>query len=189
MKPGLWQTMFRSSRLRCPECGEGKFAKSWRETHEECPHCGFDFRVEDGFYLGSIYLNYGLLAVASLAVGLPVVWLGYVTAWTATIIGVVVCISVSVWFFRYARSLWLGLGYFIDHTVRAGSTAMSDSESLDRRQTYLESSQKSIEGICYFCHEQFQFVESRLASWVACPFCAEQILLTHIQITCKSHSC
>ena len=31
--------------------------------HERCPHCGVKFEREPGFFLGSIYINYGLTAL------------------------------------------------------------------------------------------------------------------------------
>lgn len=96
MKPDLLQTIFRSGRLRCPDCGEGKVAKNWRETNEKCPKCGFDFCVEGGFYLGPIYLNYGFLAVVSLTVGMPAVWFGYVTEWVAVTVGLIDFIPMSI---------------------------------------------------------------------------------------------
>ncbi len=179
MKPDLLQTIFRSGRLRCPDCGEGKVAKNWRETNEKCPKCGFDFCVEGGFYLGSIYLNYGFLAVVSLTVGMPAVWFGYVTEWVAVTVGLIAFIPMSIWFFRYARSLWLGFGYYIDHTVRDGRRHdLLESESQIRRETDLEPSQESIEAICYFCHRRFSSAKFQPASWIECPICKERIFIT-----------
>ena len=31
--------------------------------HDACPHCGFSYEREPGFYLGSIYLNYGATVI------------------------------------------------------------------------------------------------------------------------------
>src|SRR5947208_11815222 len=48
---------------RCPLCGQGKLFRGWLLMNKECPHCGLKFEREPGFFLGSIYINYGLTAV------------------------------------------------------------------------------------------------------------------------------
>ena len=174
--------MARSLLLRCPECGQGKVAKNWRQTYDECLRCGFDFRVEGGFYLGSIYLNYGLMSVVTLAVGLPLVWWGYVPPRTASTVGVIFCVLLGVWFWRYARSLWLGLTYYIDHNVRRETKiSRNQSDSLDRYRVDLDPNQEVFECACPFCHTRFHFAESGLKSWAACAFCHERILLVPIR--------
>lgn len=79
-----------------------------------CEVCKLDFRQEPGFYLGSIYFNYGLTALIVtaayftlyFAADLPDgVLLGGLTAF---------CVLFPLWFFRYARSLWLGVDQYFD---------------------------------------------------------------------------
>ena len=181
MRPRLWQTIVRSSLLRCPDCGQGKIAKSWRETHDECPQCGFDFRVEGGFYLGSIYLNYGLVAVIMLAVGMPLVWFGYTSPFVATSLGALLCILLAVWFWRYARSLWLGLGYTIDHNVRAGARTAEREPASHLHEFHLHVNEKGLACVCPYCHTRFRFAESKSGSWDECAFCHEKILLTPVR--------
>ena len=53
----------RALRLRCPICGRGKLFRWWLLMHERCPNCGVKFEREPGFFLGSIYINYGLTAL------------------------------------------------------------------------------------------------------------------------------
>ena len=182
MKPSLGQTISRSCRLRCPACGEGKIAKSWRETHERCPCCGLDFRVEGGFYLGSIYMNYGIMAALLLGTGMPLVWFGYVSPAVASTVGVLMSVPLSIWLWRYARSLWLGLGYLIDHNVRA-ATPNHDSveEREEKLETHVHSDEESMNCVCPFCHERFQFAESRARSWAPCAFCGQQVFLLPVR--------
>jgi hypothetical protein len=80
----------------------------------ECAWCGLDFRREPGFYLGSIYVNYGLTAVLITA--------GYLGLFAAEVISpqallyvmAPFCVVFPLWFFRYARSLWLGFDQYWD---------------------------------------------------------------------------
>ena len=110
----FWRTVFRSCRLRCPRCGQGRLFDGWFAMRPECDECGLDLRQEPGFYLGSIYFNYGLTAL--------IVTVSYFTLYFATtlsdrvvLIGLMVFILFfPLWFFRYARSLWLGFDQYWD---------------------------------------------------------------------------
>ena len=53
----------RALRLRCTLCGQGKLFAGWFKMHGECLHCGAKLEREPGFFLGSIYFNYGLTAL------------------------------------------------------------------------------------------------------------------------------
>jgi uncharacterized protein (DUF983 family) len=115
-KPQLpfWRTVSRSCRLRCPRCGQGRLFEGWFAMRPKCDECHLDFRQEPGFYLGSIYFNYGLTAL--------IVTISYFTLYFATslsdrvvLIGLMVfIIFFPLWFFRYARSLWLGFDQYWD---------------------------------------------------------------------------
>lgn len=80
----------------------------------QCDACDLDFRQEPGFYLGSIYFNYGLTAL--------IVTIAYFTFFFTTsisdrlVLGGLLTFTVvfPLWFFRYARSLWLGFDQYWD---------------------------------------------------------------------------
>ena len=59
----FWRTVGRSCRLRCPRCGGSRLFRGWFTMWPECQHCHLPFVREPGFYLGSIYFNYGLTAL------------------------------------------------------------------------------------------------------------------------------
>ena len=77
--------------------------------HEACPQCGFSYAREPGFYLGSIYLNYGatvvltggLYAVLVLGIGL--------STETALAACLAAAVAFPILFFRHARSFLLAL--------------------------------------------------------------------------------
>lgn len=104
----------RSLRLRCPRCGEGKLFRNMFSMYENCEHCDLLYEREPGFFLGSIYANYGLTALAAtMTYPIATFGLGYPRNWV--IFGIVSFIVVfPVWFHRYARSLWLGFDYRVD---------------------------------------------------------------------------
>ena len=80
----------------------------------QCEQCGCGFRREPGFYLGAIYLNYGLTALL-ITVGYPLLVLsGRFASRTALWLMLTVAVVVPLLFFRHARSLWLGMDEFWD---------------------------------------------------------------------------
>ena len=78
-----------------------------------CAVCGLDYEREPGFYLGSIYVNYGITAVLSgilyfvgLRRGVSSDWLlGGVMAF---------CLTFPVIVFRHARAVWLAFDQYWD---------------------------------------------------------------------------
>lgn len=86
----------------------------WFRMRERCQNCGLVFQREPGFYLGAIYFNYGLTALAITAAFFGL-YLGAgiqpdVLLWPLTAF----CVLFPLWFFRYARALWLGFDQFWD---------------------------------------------------------------------------
>ncbi len=112
--PSYPTVMWRSWRLRCPRCGQGKLFRGWFRMHPKCDHCGLDLVREPGFYLGSIYVNYGLTAmiVTFTYVGLMLAGVG--TPEQLLISLTAFCVLFPLWFFRYARSIWLGFDQYWD---------------------------------------------------------------------------
>jgi uncharacterized protein (DUF983 family) len=109
----FWTIYWRCLRLRCPLCGQGKLFRGFA-MHEACPYCGADFRREPGFYLGSIYFNYGLTA-GIVAVLYPILLFTGVLSNNVLFWGALVfVVIVPVLFFRHARALWLGFDQLWD---------------------------------------------------------------------------
>jgi len=97
----------------------------WFRMHPCCEHCGFSFEREPGFYLGSIYVNYGLTALV-MTVSFMTLFLGAgispdVLLWPETIF----CILFPLWFFRYARAIWIAFDYYWDPPAEYPSTEVS----------------------------------------------------------------
>ncbi len=77
--------------------------------YDACPHCGFSYEREPGFYLGSIYLNYGatvILTGALYAVLVMGLGLSNETTLAVCLTAAVLC---PILFFRHARSFLLAL--------------------------------------------------------------------------------
>ncbi|MBA4018858.1 MAG: hypothetical protein C0483_16950 [Pirellula sp.] len=111
---GFLLRIVRSLRLRCPRCGKGKLFTTWIRMHERCSECALDFRREPGFYLGSIYINYGLTAMAITVTYVIAMATGHGQSRMLFWGSLAFCVLFPLWFFRYARSLWLGMDQYLD---------------------------------------------------------------------------
>lgn len=91
--------------------------------HDACSGCGLPFTREQGFYLGSIYINYGVTVIVTGGLyGLLVAGLGssHETALAACLL---VAVVLPVLFFRHARSFLLALDGSVNrHQQPAGAT-------------------------------------------------------------------
>ena len=106
--------LWRALRLVCPVCGKGKLFRNWIQMNSHCPHCELGFEREPGFFLGSVYINYGLTAFV-VAIVYPILLFRRVAANQTLLIGALAFVILfPLFFFRYARSLWVGFDQFWD---------------------------------------------------------------------------
>lgn len=125
------QRLFRVSdvlRLRCPRCHRGKLFSSWFDMHPRCEQCSLQFQREPGFYLGSIYFNYGVASLLGIGAYFALAFAGGLPAKLALAICVVLATTFPLWFFRYARSLFLTIDYFINPISRSNSVTSITTE-------------------------------------------------------------
>lgn len=103
----FWTLYCNAWRLRCPVCKEGKVFKGWFGMLERCPVCHVRLEREEGYFLGSIYFNYGTTALWTMGmyiffrflIGIPDRYLiPCLAAFT---------ILFPLYFFRYARASWM----------------------------------------------------------------------------------
>jgi hypothetical protein len=82
--------------------------------NNRCGGCGLDWRREEGFFVGSVFLGYGAAAVVS---GLVFMVGGSTLGWTspwvlALSVGSAVLVPVVSW--RWARALWVAFDQLLD---------------------------------------------------------------------------
>jgi uncharacterized protein (DUF983 family) len=103
----------RAFHLRCPVCGQGAMFRGWLTMNKRCPHCGLWFERDSGYFLGSIYVNYAVTTIlAVLFYFLPMLWIRRPPGWILVPI-VAFCVVFPLFFFRYARCLWLSLDHYM----------------------------------------------------------------------------
>ena len=79
-----------------------------------CSSCGLRFEREDGYFLGSIYINYGVAIVLALPLLLLMQFVWQVPMRVQLLsIGALIALF-GLFFFRYARALWLAFDLRLD---------------------------------------------------------------------------
>ncbi len=116
MKVTRGQILARGLTNRCPNCGARTLFKAGTlfQVNQACPDCGFRFERDndEGFFLGSMSLNYGVTLVGFL---LPIMLLAFfqiIPTRTAVILACVGAIVFPAVFYRSSRSWWLMNYYF-----------------------------------------------------------------------------
>ena len=95
-------------RQRCPRCREGRIFAGSLTMNKACPVCGLVFEREPGYFLGAMYISYGL----SICV-LGLLMLSGHLLWPEVDLGLMVLIAAAVYLplvplaFRYSRVLWI----------------------------------------------------------------------------------
>lgn len=81
-----------------------------------CPNCKLRYERGPGYFLGSTYINY---ALTTLLLTPSYIVLHFVAGIGNQILFPVLgvfCVLFPLWFFRYARALWLALDCYLDVT-------------------------------------------------------------------------
>ncbi|MEO7600166.1 MAG: DUF983 domain-containing protein [Opitutus sp.] len=116
MKVTRPQIVARGLTHRCPNCGERTLftpGKLFR-VNQSCGSCGFRFERDndEGFFLGSMSLNYGVTLVCFLT---PIMLLAYyqvIGTTTAIVLAGIGSILFPALFYRSSRSWWL-MNYYL----------------------------------------------------------------------------
>ena len=106
-------------RQRCPRCREGRIFRysifrGLPKMYERCPVCDLKFEREPGYFLGAMYISYGL-AVVTIASLAALLWV--VTGWWITkdtICAVVLFLPLAPAITLFSRVLWIYLDRAVD---------------------------------------------------------------------------
>jgi uncharacterized protein (DUF983 family) len=125
------QILLRGLTHRCPNCGEKTLFKkgAWFELNPDCPHCGLKIERDEGFFLGSMSLNYGATVVGVITPLVVLACLHVIGFTTALIVGALGAVVVPIAFYRSSRSWWLANYYlFLPHHLPANRRELSAGE-------------------------------------------------------------
>jgi uncharacterized protein (DUF983 family) len=106
-------------RQMCPRCRAARiFRKSiftgFPRMQERCPNCGLKFEREQGYFLGAMYISYGLALITIVGLGL-LLWAS--TSWPLQRIAlwaILLFLPLAPTLTLFSRVLWIYLDQAID---------------------------------------------------------------------------
>lgn len=108
------QIVARGLTTRCPNCGGRTLFKTGTlfEMNPECPQCGLKFERDEGMFLGSMSLNYGVTLILFLVPVMLLAFYHVIGSTTAIVLAGIGAIGVPMLLYRPSRSWWLMNYYF-----------------------------------------------------------------------------
>jgi uncharacterized protein (DUF983 family) len=115
MKVSRLQVVSRGLRNRCPNCGGATLFREGTlfQTNSSCPRCGLMIERDEGFFIGSMSLNYGVTLVLFLVPVMLLAYWGDIGITTAVVVAVVGSVGFPMLFYRSSRSWWLMQYYLL----------------------------------------------------------------------------
>jgi uncharacterized protein (DUF983 family) len=106
-------------RQLCPRCRAARIFRTsifsgFPRMHETCPNCGLKFEREQGYFLGAMYISYGLALMTIVALCL-ILWA--LTSWSLQKIavwGILLFLPLAPSLALFSRVLWIYLDRAID---------------------------------------------------------------------------
>lgn len=104
-------------RLKCPNCGKTNVFYKMKypligtpEMKEVCENCGYRFDREPGYFLGAMYVSYGLAVIEGLIAFLLAKQLIYgLTSINLALVTVAAILLCAMWNYRLARVIWMNI--------------------------------------------------------------------------------
>ena len=100
--------------LRCPRCGRAPLFRGWFSMNSVCAVCDLRFERAPGYWIGAIYVNYGVTVTIAVAGFFLLRALADWQTGAQLALWVPFVVLFPLWFFRYSRSLWLALEYALN---------------------------------------------------------------------------
>jgi uncharacterized protein (DUF983 family) len=110
----MWPLFRNAVRLRCPVCKNARVFPALMKMADRCPACDTQLQREAGYFLGSIYFNYGVTCLLAAAIYFGLLFAFGVHPTLVLWIALAFALLFPFWFWRYARSLWLMLDQYLD---------------------------------------------------------------------------
>jgi uncharacterized protein (DUF983 family) len=104
---------------RCPRCRQGPifgpfFSAQALSMHQRCSVCGLEFERESGYFLGAMYISYGLGILTILPVAMALIFVAGTSLALTLVLAVLQTLLTMLFMYRYSRIAWLHLDQLID---------------------------------------------------------------------------
>jgi hypothetical protein len=108
---------------RCPRCWRGRIFRAGIDMNDPCPECGLLFQREEGYFLGAMYVSYGLSVVLIGAAYLAVIAIfPKLNPLLLILLTLVLYAPFVPAVFRYSRVLWIYFDRAISPTDASAGT-------------------------------------------------------------------
>lgn len=101
-------------RLRCPRCLRGEVFESLWKMHRTCPSCQLEYEREQGYFVGAMYISYGMALVLCVPMVLCLIFIWEFSASEVFLAILLTFAPLSPLFLRYSRILWMHFDQFVD---------------------------------------------------------------------------
>jgi uncharacterized protein (DUF983 family) len=131
MKVTRLQIVARGLANRCPNCGGRTLFRpgTFFQVNAACPACGLRIERDEGFFLGSMSLNYGVTLVGFLTPVMILAYYGVIGTTFAVILAGAGALIFPALFYRSSRSWWLmNYYFFLPHHLPANRPGPGASE-------------------------------------------------------------
>jgi uncharacterized protein (DUF983 family) len=109
--PKFSAVLSRGLTRRCPWCGQGKLFRRWFTLPETCPRCGLRFEREEGAFLGSLAINFGVTSLAFILV--LVTWIALTLpeppVVLITVASVAIAVTLPLVIYPFAKTTWAAI--------------------------------------------------------------------------------
>ena len=100
--------------LKCPSCMQDDIFTGILKMNFKCKNCLHVYELEQGYFVGAIYINYGITVFSSFLLYKILSFYFSIKLEFLIIALSFFCIIFPVLFFRFSRSLWINIDFFIN---------------------------------------------------------------------------
>jgi uncharacterized protein (DUF983 family) len=114
MKVTRLQVVARGLTNRCPNCGGRTLFKAgtFFELNKTCPQCGLPIERDEGTFMGSMSLNFGVTLIGFLTPLMLLTYYKVIGTTMAIVLAGLGSFAVPALFYRSSRSWWL-MNYYV----------------------------------------------------------------------------
>jgi uncharacterized protein (DUF983 family) len=114
----FWTLLARAFTRRCPQCGGRGIFRNYWALRPECPHCGYRFGREEGYFLGGYAVNLVVAEFLGLGAVLILIFRTDYSLIVQEIIAIGAAIGLPVLFYPFSRTLWMTIDLMFDRENR-----------------------------------------------------------------------
>lgn len=113
-RPGVFVTLGRAARLRCPSCGRSSVFRAPFRIRHHCADCAALFQREAGFFVGAIMVNMVVTETAALAFYFAALQTVGFSEGLIFSVALPLAFVLPVLFYHHSWSLWLGFDHVVE---------------------------------------------------------------------------